>query len=48
MKTKALSGNGAALPAVNFETGAEVMAGLQGFALRETIRAARPSGPPSK
>lgn len=41
MKTKPLSQNGAALYALIFETGEEVVAGLKDFARRENIRAAR-------
>jgi uncharacterized protein len=41
MKTKQLSEKGAALHAVIFETGEEVIAGLEDFARREKIRAAR-------
>lgn len=41
MKTKLLTQDGAALHAVIFETGEEVMSGLKELARRENIRAAR-------
>jgi predicted DNA-binding protein with PD1-like motif len=41
MKTKQLTQQGAALHALIFETGDEVVSGLEGFARRENVRAAR-------
>ena len=41
MKTKQLTEHGSALHALSFETGDEVVSGLEEFARRENVRAAR-------